>query len=66
MSWHYQVVKTTHEGEDWYSIHENYGEYGYTVDPCRVSGESIESLKWTLNAMLKDIDKHGVIEDESE
>ncbi len=64
--WNYQVMKHIDTfGEDYYAVHELYhmedGE-GWTENPVEVTGESIEDLKKSLMLMLKDIDKHGVMD----
>tara|TARA_R110000796_G_scaffold18303_2_gene55473 strand:+ start:5167 stop:5364 length:198 start_codon:yes stop_codon:yes gene_type:complete len=61
MSWHYQLMKhTEHNGEVWYGIHELYDGIGYTIEPRTVRGEDIEDIKWVLETMLEDVEKHGV------
>ena len=60
MTWHYQLMKHTELDEVWYAVHENYSSGGYTVEPVRVMGEDKEGIKWMLEAILKDIEKHGV------
>lgn len=58
--WHYQLMK---HPDGSYAIHEMYhmddGD-GWTENPVSVTGESIDDLRWSLKAMLNDIDKHGV------
>tara|TARA_R110000803_G_scaffold111135_1_gene179564 strand:- start:208 stop:387 length:180 start_codon:yes stop_codon:yes gene_type:complete len=52
---------TEPDGEVWYGVHENYYKSGgYTVEPVRIMGEDIEDIKWVLETVLKDIEKHGV------
>lgn len=62
--WHYQLMKQNFSGEDYYGIHEYYpdleGGDAWTEEPVAVTGESIEDVKWALEQMLKDVDKHGV------
>ena len=60
MTWHYQLMKHTELDEVWYAVHENYSSGGYTVEPVRVMGYTKEDIKWLLETMLKDIEKHGV------
>lgn len=65
--WHHQLMKHTDKesGEVWYAVHEYFpslGEGSYTLGPIRISGESVEDIKWQLKAILGDIDKYGVIE----
>ena len=67
MSWHYQVMK--HKGktpeEDYYAVHEYYvigDKTGWTEDPEVMTAETVEDLKWSLKAMLEDLEKHGVKE----
>jgi hypothetical protein len=47
-------------GEMWYAVHEFYEGGGYTAEPVRVMGEDKANIKWLLETMLKDIEKHGV------
>ena len=61
MTWHYQLMKHTEpDGEVWHAIHENYRSGGYTVEPVRIMGEDKEDIKWMLETVLADIEKHGV------
>ena len=61
MTWHYQLMEHTEpDGEVWYGVHEKYGSSGYTVNPVRVMGQDKEDIKWMLETILKDIEKHGV------
>ena|SRR2546421_10836271 len=67
--WNHRVVRRVyHHGkqdEVVYSIHEaHYREEGkgsgpcdITMNPTDVSGESVDDLKWTLEHMLKALDK---------
>lgn len=68
VSWHYQVVKrefiwpSGRKGVS-YSLHEYYcieGDTAWTEIPT-IEGSSVKELKETLQRMLQDIDKHGVI-----
>ena len=60
MSWHYQLMKHTEpDDEVWYGVHKNYSG-SYTVDPVNIKSEDQADIKWMLEAMLMDIDKHGV------
>ena len=64
MSWHYQLMK--HTGPDdqvWYAVHKRYYCYrsdSYTVEPVSIQSEDKEDIKWMLEHMLEDIEKHGV------
>ena len=61
MTWHYQLMKHTGiEGEVFYAVHEFYEGGGWTVEPVRVMGEDKANIKWLLEAILEDIEKHGV------
>ena len=66
MSWHYQLVRHTEpEGKVWYGVHKNYyrsGSDSYTVDPVNIKSADQEDIKWMLEHMLQDIEKHGVKE----
>ena len=65
-TWHYQLMR--HKDEDGvplFAIHEYYTlEDGdeWTEQPIFVDGESesMEEVKQVLQAMLEDIEKHGV------
>ena len=67
-TWHYQLMyhkvdmKSFVDG-GYYAIHEYYPSEdgdGWTEQPIPVDGESVEEVKWVLQAMLADIEKHGV------
>ena len=57
MSWTYRVMESTHEdGTPRFGIHEVYDGPGWTAEP-EVWAESVEGLKWMLEAMLKATEK---------
>ena len=65
--WNNRIVK--HEKDDtvWYSVHEvfyneNGGINGYTEDPITVLGETVEDVILQLQMIMKDIEKHEVID----
>ena len=62
MSWHYQLMKHTEtNGKVWYGVHKNYSRSGsYTAEPLSIKSDDKEDIKWMLEAMLMDIEKHGV------
>ena len=64
MSWRYQLVRHTEPDDQvWYAVHKNYyrsGSDSYTVEPVSIKSEDKEDIKWMLEHMLKDIEKHGV------
>lgn len=63
MTWHYQLVRHTEPDDQvWYAVHKNYrsGSDSYTVEPVSIQSEDKEDIKWMLEHMLKDIEKHGV------
>ena len=61
MSWHYQLIRHTEPDDQvWYAVHEFYEGNGYTVEPVNIKSEDKEDIKWMLETMLKDIEKHGV------
>ena len=61
MTWHYQLMKHTDDnGYVWYGVHEFYEGNGYTAEPETVRGQDEEDIKWMLETMLMDIEKHGV------
>ena len=64
MNWHYQVMRHVEpDGETWYGIHEFYpseGVGGWTVDPVEVTSVDLENIRWQLEAMLSDLNRHGV------
>jgi len=65
--WNNRIVK--HEGstgEVWYSVHEvfyndNGGIKFYTENPITIFGETVEEVKSQLEMIMKDIEKHEVI-----
>jgi hypothetical protein len=67
LMWNNRIVK--HEKDDavWYSVHEvfyndNGGINGYTEDPISIVGETVEDVKSQLKMIMKDIEKHEVID----
>ena len=61
-SWNHRVMKRKDGDEDWFAIHEvhykdNMDVEGYTKEATSVEGASIEELKWTLEQMIKSLDK---------
>ena len=61
MTWHYQLMKHTEPDDQvWYAVHEFYGNNTYTKLPVDVRGDDKEDVKWMLEKMLEDIEKHGV------
>ena len=60
MSWHYQLIRHTEpDGEVWYGVHKNYSG-SYTVEPVSIKSEDMDDIKWMLEHMREDIEKHGV------
>lgn len=60
-TWNHRVMKRKDGDEDWFTIHEVYYKdnmdiEGYT-DAIPVGGNSIEELRWTLEQMIKSLDK---------
>ena len=80
--WHYQLMYHKYDkpilGEDgYYAVHEYYPSMasidpwvddgpGWTENPVTVDGNSVEDVKKMLLLILKDIDKHGVKDYESD
>jgi hypothetical protein len=73
--WNYRIVKRYFEDKDdngepmmtsYLGIHSCYylndGKIGWSEKPEEITGDSIESLKWTLNKMLEALDR-DIIED---
>jgi len=63
MSWHYQLTRHTEpSGKVWYAVHKNYyyKSDSYTVEPVGIKSDDKEDIKWMLEAMLRDIERHGV------
>jgi hypothetical protein len=65
--WNNRIVK--HEKGDavWHSVHEvfyhdNGGINGYTEDPITIHGLTVEDIKSQLEMIMKDIEKHEVID----
>ncbi|SER48441.1 hypothetical protein SAMN05216409_12717 [Pseudomonas lutea] len=73
MRWNFRVMRhapTPESNEEFLAIHEVYysddhteeteeqmAKLGYTSNPVSVTGESVESLRWTLTRMLEALDK---------
>ena len=56
MTWNHRVIRTEHEGEYHYSIHEVHyddaGEIiGWTSDAIEVSAETRDGILWVLDKM---------------
>ena len=67
LMWNNRIVK--HEKDDtvWYSVHEvfynkNGGINSYTEDPITILGETVEEVKSQLKMIMRDIEKHEVID----
>ena len=65
--WNNRIVK--HEKDDivWYAVHEVFyndsGEIcGYTERPITILGETVEDVKSQLEMIMKDIEKHEVVD----
>ena len=63
--WYYQLMRHEEASQEvWYGVHEMFpslGEGAWTEEPVRVSGESLEDIKWQLETILKDLEKYGVL-----
>lgn len=70
MPWDFRVMRMkykhpiTKEDEYTYGMHEVYfdvtgepGDLSYTKEAVNVSGDSVEDVRWMLEAMLKALDK---------
>lgn len=64
MSWNYRVIKTfcKETGEDSYGIHEVYYDepdepVNATINPIRISSESIDDLRWMLDKFKVALEK---------
>lgn len=59
--WNHRVIYHPHPIEPYYAIHEVYYTDGVadasTVEPRPMIAEDVEALRWTLNMMLKCLDK---------
>lgn len=75
MSWHYRVIRhkganfSYSESGDWYAIHEAYADakgriWAITQEPVHVSSDTADGIRWVLEHMLKDLDKHPVLNEE--
>jgi hypothetical protein len=69
MSWNYRVVKITEDDDDYFAIHEvYYNEDGsirvMTESPVPVGGESVDSLRSSLQMMMSCLDKDVLVENE--
>ena len=67
--WNNRIVKHKSGSTDsvWYSVHEvfyneNGGVNGYTEDPITIHGLTVEDIKSQLEMIMKDIEKHEVID----
>ena len=65
--WNNRIVKHKKDDAVWYSVHEvfyneNGGINGYTEDPITIVGETVEEVKSQLEMIMKDIEKHEVID----
>jgi len=65
--WNNRIVKHKKDDAVWYSVHEvfyndNGGISGYTEDPITILGETEEDVKSQLEMIMKDIEKHEVID----
>jgi hypothetical protein len=66
MGWHYQVVRKVCDGEERFEMHEAYPDLPrdageplpITESAISPSGETIDDLRWTLKAMLEDLDRY--------
>ena len=74
MMWNNRIIKherpaaPNHKDDAvWYSVHEvfyneNGGVTGYTEDPISIVGETVDEVKSQLKMIMKDIEKHEVID----
>ena len=65
--WNNRIVKHEKDDTTWYSVHEvfyheNGGINGYTEEPIVILGETVEDVKSQLEMIMKDIEKHEVID----
>ena len=65
--WNNRIIKHEKDGVVWYSVHEVFysessGINGYTEDPITILGETVEEVKYQLEMITKDIEKHEVID----
>jgi len=51
---------TEPDDEVWYGIHELYEGNGYSSNPESIRSHDKDDIKWMLETMLGDIEKHGV------
>ena len=62
--WRFQLMRhRDDDGEPFFAIHEYYSVEdgdGWAETPVFVEGDSVEEVKRVLQAMLEDIEKHGV------
>ena len=62
VTWHYQAVRETIQGEDIYTIREVYDKYGWTVEPVFAQGDTKEELVQCLKNMLSDAEEFPVLD----
>ena len=65
--WNNRIVKHEKDGIIWCSVHEvfyneNGGIVGYTDKPITIVGETVEDVKSQLDMIIRDIEKHEVID----
>ena len=65
--WNNRIVQHEKDGIVYYGVHEvfynkNGGINGYTEDPITILGETVEDVKSQLKIIMKDIEKHEVID----
>mgnify|MGYP000427418106 CR=1 FL=1 len=65
--WNNRIVKHKKDDAVWYSVHEvfyndNGGIKFYTENPITIFGETVEEVKSQLEMIMKDIEKHEVID----
>lgn len=60
MTWHYQIMR---HSDQQYAVHEYYPTEdggGWTEEPIKIEGDSVEDIREQLKMILNDIDNHGV------
>lgn len=62
MSWNHRILAHDTDGEIYLQIHEVYYDKegvpdGYTMNAIAVSGEDLDSIKWTLDKMKECLEK---------
>ena len=67
MMWNNRIIRHKKDDTVWHSVHEvfyseNGGINGFTEEPITILGETEEDVKTQLEMIMKDIEKHEVLD----